>query len=63
MDRLPDEGVERRELLVLPPKLEKPAKALEVFSRARVAKERRGRREIEPTAEPEKGGVAAVVVV
>lgn len=60
LDRLPDEGVERRELLVLPPIFERLAKALEVFSRANVAKERRERRETEPTTEPEN--VVVVVV-
>lgn len=63
LDRLPDEGVERRELVVLPPIPDRLAKALEVFSRARVARERRERREIEPTTELEKGGVGVVVEV
>ena len=42
------------------PIAERFARALEVFSRARAAKERRFRREIEPITEPVKLGVAVV---
>ena len=49
-----------------PPIAERLARALEVFSRARAAKERRLRLEIEPMTEPEKpvafGLVEGVVV-
>jgi hypothetical protein len=54
LDKLPDEAEERRVELVVPPMAERFARALEVFSRAKAAKERRLRREIEPITDPVK---------
>lgn len=65
-DKLPDEAEERRVAFAVPPMAERLARAFEVFSRARAAKERRLRREIEPITEPVKLVVlvkAAVLVV
>lgn len=53
-DKLPDEAEERRVALVVPPMAERLAKAFEVFSRAKAAKDRRLRREIDPITDPVK---------
>jgi hypothetical protein len=61
-ERLPDEVEVRREELAVLPMDERFARALEVFSRANAANDRRLRREIEPITEPVKLDVVVVVV-
>lgn len=53
----------RSEELAVLPMAERLARALEVFSRANAAKDRRLRREIEPMTEPVKLDVVVVVLV
>ena len=53
-DKLPDEAEERKVALVVPPMADRLAKAFEVFSRAKAAKDRRLRREIDPITDPVK---------
>jgi hypothetical protein len=53
-DKLPDDGLERRVELALEAIEVRVAMALDVFSRARTAKDRREPREIDPA---EQGGV------
>lgn len=60
-ERLPAEADVRSEELVVLPIAERLARALEVFSRAKAANDRRLRREIEPITEPVKLDVVVVV--
>lgn len=63
LERLPDEVEVRSEELVVLPMAERFARALEVFSRANAANDRRLRREIEPITEPVKLVVVVAVVL